>query len=243
RSQDGLDRPQDGEIDAAAGTVAGDARARASERGRRMNKPLWSPSAERIAKANLTAFAARAAAKHGVKLPDYTALWRWSVEDRAAFWSEFWEYCGVVGEPGARTLVDGDKMPGARWFPDARLNYAENLLARNTANDRSDAFVFWGEDKQKRRMSYGELRAEGLQAAGVKQGDRVAAFIPNMPEAIVAMLASSSMGAVFSSASPDFGVQGVVDRFGQIEPTVLFTVDGYWYNGKAQPIVEKVAEI
>jgi acetoacetyl-CoA synthetase len=214
-----------------------------------MNKPLWSPSPERIAKANLTAFAARAAAKHSVKLPDYTALWRWSVDDRPAFWHEFWDYCGVNGDPGARTLIDGDKMPGAKWFPDARLNFAENLLVRGAADDRADAFVFWGEDKMKRRVSRGELRAEvsrvaqALQALGVKQGDRVAAFIPNMPEAIIAMLATSSMGAVFSSASPDFGVQGVLDRFGQIEPVVLFTVDGYWYNGKAQPIVEKLAEI
>ena len=214
-----------------------------------MDKPLWSPPPERVAKANLTVFAAQASAKHGVKLPDYSALWRWSVDDRPAFWRAFWDYCGVIGDPGARTLVDGDKMPGAKWFPDARLNFAENLLARSAAKDDADAFVFWGEDKQKRRTSYGELRAEvsrvaqALQALGVTQGDRVAAFIPNMPEAIIAMLATSSMGAVFSSASPDFGVQGVLDRFGQIEPTVLFTVDGYWYNGKAQPIIEKLSEI
>ena len=214
-----------------------------------MSEPLWRPSPERIAQANLTAFAARVMAKHGVKLPDYTALWRWSVEKRPAFWRELWDYGGVVGEPGARVLVDGDKMPGAQWFPDARLNFGENLLARGAANDRADAFVFWGEDKMKRRVSQAELRAEvsrvaqALQAAGVKAGDRVAAYIPNMPEAIIAMLAASSLGAVFSSASPDFGVQGVLDRFGQIEPIVLFTVDGYWYNGKAQPILDKVAEI
>jgi acetoacetyl-CoA synthetase len=214
-----------------------------------MSELLWRPSPERIAQANLTAFAARAAAKHGVQLPDYAALWRWSVDERSAFWREFWDYCEVIGEPGARTLIDGDKMPGAQWFPDARLNFAENLLARGAANDNADAFVFWGEDKMKRRISRAELRAEvsrvaqALQAAGVKTGDRVAAYIPNMPEAIVAMLAAASIGAVFSSASPDFGVQGVLDRFGQIEPVVLFTVDGYWYNGKAQPILDKVAEI
>ena len=214
-----------------------------------MSELLWRPSPERIAQANLTAFASRVAAKHGAKLPDYTALWGWSVDERAAFWRDFWDYCGVIGEPGARVLVDGDKMPGAQWFPDARLNFAENLLARGAADDRADAFVFWGEDKTKRRMSQAELRAEvsrvaqALQAAGIKTGDRVAAYIPNMPEAIVAMLAASSMGAVFSSASPDFGVRGVLDRFGQIEPTVFFTVDGYWYNGKALPILDKVAEI
>jgi len=213
-----------------------------------MTAPLWRPSPERIAHANLTAFAAQVEAKHGLKLPDYSALYRWSVDERASFWRELWDYGGVVGEPGKRVLVDGGKMPGARWFPDARLNFAENLLAR-AGDDRADAFVFWGEDKIKRRVSNRELRSEvsrvaqALRAAGVKRGDRVAAFIPNMPEAIIAMLATASIGAVWSSASPDFGIQGVLDRFGQIEPVVLFTVDGYWYNGKQQPIIDKVTEI
>src|SRR5262249_42766493 len=147
------------------------------------------------------------------------------------------------------TLVDGDRMPGARWFPEARLNFAENLLARNVADDRADALVFWGEDKVKRRISQAQLRAEvsriaqALRALGVGPGDRIAAFVPTCPEAIIAMLAAASIGAVWSSASPDFGVQGVLDRFGQIEPVVLFTVDGYWYNGKPQPILDKVGEI
>src|SRR5215470_5169287 len=131
----------------------------------RMSAPLWRPSPDRVAHANLTAFAAQASAKHGAKLPDYTALYRWSVEESASFWRELWDYGGVVGEPGARTLVDGGKMPGARWFPDARLNFAENLLARSSANDRADAFVFWGEDKIKRRVSHGELRAEVSRVA------------------------------------------------------------------------------
>ena len=214
-----------------------------------MTAPLWRPSPDRVAYANLTSFAAQASAKHGVKLADYAALYRWSVEERAPFWRELWDYGGVVGDPGSRTLVDGGKMPGAQWFPDARLNFAENLLVQSSANDRAEAFVFWGEDKVKRRVSHGELRAEvsrvaqALRAAGVKTGDRIAAYIPNMPEAIIAMLATASIGAVWSSASPDFGVQGVLDRFGQIEPVVLFTVDGYWYNGKAQPILDKVSEI
>jgi acetoacetyl-CoA synthetase len=213
-----------------------------------MTAPLWRPSPERVAHANLTAFAAQVEAKHGLKLPDYGALYRWSVENRESFWRELWDRYDIIGEPGARALVDGDKMPGARWFPDARLNFAENLLAR-AVDDRADAFVFWGEDKVKRRLSNAELRSEvsrvaqALRAAGVKRGDRAAAFIPNMPEAIIAMLATASIGAVWSSASPDFGVQGVLDRFGQIEPMVLFTVDGYWYNGKSQPIIDKVAEI
>ncbi|HEX8011278.1 MAG TPA: acetoacetate--CoA ligase [Casimicrobiaceae bacterium] len=211
--------------------------------------PLWQPSPERIAQANLTAFAARVAAKHAVTLPDYTALYRWSIEQPEAFWREVWDDAQLVGEPGARTLIDGDKMPGARWFPDARLNYAENLLARRSARAGDDALVFWGEDKVKRRLSNAEILAavsrvaQALRHAGVISGDRVAGYLPNMPEAIIAMLATASLGAIWSSASPDFGVQGVLDRFGQIEPKVLFTVDGYWYNGKPQPILERVGAI
>src|SRR5438046_422248 len=140
-------------------------------------------------------------------------------------------------------------MHGALWFPDSRLNFAENLLKVRFVDESSDAFVFWGEDKVKRRVSNAELVAsvsrvaQGLRAVGVQKGDRVAAYTPNTPEAIIGMLATASVGAIWSSASPDFGVQGVIDRFGQIEPVVLFTVDGYWYNGKAQPILDKVGEI
>jgi acetoacetyl-CoA synthetase len=214
-----------------------------------MNAPLWRPSRERIAQANLTAFAARVAARHGVALPDYSALYAWSIDHSEAFWREVWSYGNVIGDPGARTLIDGDRMPGARFFPDARLNYAENLLAGRAERGNDDALVFWGEDKVKRRVSNTELLAQvsrvaqALVAAGVAQGDRVAGYLPNMPETIVAMLATASLGAIWSSASPDFGVQGVIDRFGQIEPKVLFTVDGYWYNGKPQPILERVGAI
>jgi len=214
-----------------------------------MGEPLWKPSAQRIARANLTAFSAGIAARHGVALPDYGALYAWSIAHREAFWRELWDYAQIIGERGTCTLVYGDRMPGARWFVDARLNFAENLLERRSHDAAADALVFWGEDKVKRRMSHTELRAavsqtaQALAAAGVVAGDRVAGYMPNMPETIVAALASAAIGAIWSSASPDFGVQGVLDRFGQIEPKVLFTVDAYWYNGKPQPIVEKVAEI
>ncbi len=160
-----------------------------------------------------------------------------------------WDYAGVIGTRGARTLIDASRMPGAKWFPDAKLNFAENLLARRAADDAGDALVFRGEDKLERRVSHAELVATAsrvaaaLGAAGVDAGDRVAAYLPNMPEAIVAMLGAASRGAIWSSCSPDFGVQGVLDRFGQIAPRVLFTVDGYWYNGKPLPIADKVAEI
>jgi len=214
-----------------------------------MKTPLWKPSAERVARANLTSFAARASAKHGVALPDYSALYRWSIDESEAFWREVWTDAGIVDEPGKRTLVDGDRMPGAHWFPDARLNFAENLLKDRSPDGTGDALVFWGEDKVKRRVSNAELVAsvsrvaQALRAAGVQKEDRIAAYTPNTPEAIIGMLATASLGAIWSSASPDFGVQGVVDRFGQIEPKILFTVDGYWYNGKPQPVLDKLAAI
>jgi acetoacetyl-CoA synthetase len=213
------------------------------------NALLWQPSAERIAAANITAFARRAERETGRALPDYAALWRWSNDEREAFWRLVWDCTGIVGERGARTLVDGDRMPGAKWFPDARLNFAENLLTRRPADDAGDALVFRGEDQVARRMSHAELVAAtsrfaaALKAQGIRAGDRVAAYVPNMPEAIVAMLGATAQGAIWSSCSPDFGVEGVLDRFGQIEPRVLVTVDGYWYNGKALPILDKVAAI
>jgi acetoacetyl-CoA synthetase len=214
-----------------------------------MTAPLWRPSPERIAHANLTAFASRVAGRHRVALADYTALHAWSIANREAFWRELWDYAGIIGAPGARTLIDGDRMPGARWFPDARLNFAENLLCRRARDDSADALVFWGEDKLKRRVSHAELyasvsrAAQALRAAGVGAGDRVAGYLPNMPETIISMLATASLGAIWSSASPDFGVEGVLDRFGQIEPSVLVSVDGYWYNSKPQPILDRVAQI
>jgi acetoacetyl-CoA synthetase len=214
-----------------------------------MSEPLWRPSAERIARANLTRFAARIAAEHDTALPDYGALYRWSIDHPQAFWRGLWSDAGIVGDPGQRTLIDGDRMPGARFFPDAQLNYAENLLAGRGERGHEDALVFWGEDKVKRRLTNAELLSavsrvtQALRAVGVGRGDRVAGYMPNMPETIIAMLATSALGAIWSSASPDFGVQGVIDRFGQIEPKVLFTVDGYWYNGKPQPILERVSTI
>ncbi len=214
-----------------------------------MTEPLWRPSTTRVAQSNLTAFAAHVSRRIGIPLSDYTALYAWSVADRESFWREMWDYAEVIGERGARAVQDGDRMPGARWFPDATLNYAENLLSRRARDDTGDALVFWGEDKVRRRMSHAELYAnvsrlaQAMRAAGVVAGDRVAGYMPNMPETIVALLATSAIGAIWSSASPDFGVQGVLDRFGQIEPRILFTVDGYWYNGKPQLILDKVARI
>ena len=210
-------------------------------------QPLWRPSPARVAAANLTRFMAEATRLAGRPIADYAALWRWSVDDTAAFWRLMWTFAGVVGDgPGEPAIADPGKMPGARFFPNARLNFAENLLRRA---DASPAIEFWGEDKVRRTMSWAELHQavsrlqQALKAAGVGPGDRVAGYLPNMPEAVVGMLAASSLGAVWSSCSPDFGVQGVIDRFGQIEAKVLLAVDAYHYAGKTHDCLAKLAEI
>jgi acetoacetyl-CoA synthetase len=220
-----------------------------------MTAPLWQPSSQRIAEANLTAFLALLKQERGLAFNGYDDLYDWSIDDLEGFWTTVWDFCGVIADaqddPGrGPVVVDAGKMPGARFFPEARLNFAENLLRRRPqdANAGSDAIVFWGEDKVKRRLSHKELydrvsrTAQALAAEGVGPGDRVAGFLPNMPEAVIAMLAATSLGAVWSSCSPDFGVQGVLDRFGQIEPKVLFCADGYYYNGKALDSRGRVAE-
>ncbi len=208
--------------------------------------PLWTPSADRIAAAPMTAFTAQASALSGQVFATYADLHRWSVENREAFWSLVWDFCGVVGDKGGRVLVDGDKMPGAAFFPDAQLNFAENLLRKSGP---TDAIVFRGEDKVERLLSWDELsglvsRMQQLFVSlGVKQGDRIAAMMPNMPETVAAMLAATSIGAVWSSCSPDFGEQGVLDRFGQIEPVLFIAPDGYWYNGKQNDVTAKVQAV
>ncbi len=211
-----------------------------------MSAPLWVPSAGRIAAANLTTFMRAARSEWHAPVSDYAGLYRWSIEQPAAFWQALWAFAEIRGERGDAVLEDGDKMPGARWFPQARLNFAENLLRRR---DESAAIVFWGEDRVRRSLSWDGLYkevarlAQALRAAGVGSGDRVAAYMPNMPETVVGMLATASIGAIWSSCSPDFGVQGVLDRFGQIEPKVLFSADGYYYNAKAHDSLDKLREI
>ena len=212
-----------------------------------MAEVLWQPSPERIADANLTRFAALVRERHGLSAGDYAALHRWSIEDRAAFWTAIWEYGAVIGDRGdGPALVDGDRMPGAQWLPAARLNFAENLLRRR---DDAPGIVFRGEDRVRISLSFRQLHdavsmvAQALRAAGVAKGDRVAGYLPNMPEAVIAMLATASIGAIWSSASPDFGVQGVVDRFGQIAPKVLFSADGYFYGGKRHDSIRRLALI
>ena len=193
-------------------------------------QPIWTPSLFRIADANLTRFMAFAAGR-GAPAGDYDALYRWSLADPAAFWAALFDFAGVIADRGGAVLEDGHRMPGARWFPGTRLNFAENLLR---GPDAEPALVFCNERGARRELSWRELRAEvariaaGLRDTGVGPGDRVAGFLPNLPETVVAMLATASLGATWTTCSPDFGIQGVLDRFGQVAPKVLFTADGYF---------------
>lgn len=217
-------------------------------------EPIWSPSPERIARAKLTRFIRFVRERYQAPVPDYASLHRWSIEFPEHFWSALWDFCEVRAQTRAtQILEDGNRMPGARWFIDARFNYAENLLRRD---DDTPAIIFRNERGQRRELSWRELHretariADGLRSAGVQPGDRVAGYLPNIPETVIAMLAATSLGAVWSSCSPDFGVSGVLDRFGQITPKVLFAADGYRYAGKTldcmstvRAVKEKIASI
>jgi acetoacetyl-CoA synthetase len=221
-----------------------------------MDLPLWTPTPERVARANLTRFMVEARAA-GVAADGYPALYRWSVERPEEFWPLVWRFTGVVAERraadewddvavGLDRMAPPDPERGPRWFTGARLNFAENLLRRS---DDHEAIVFWNERGRQRSLTYAELGREvarvaaGLHAVGVGVGDRVAGYLPNLPETIVAMLATASFGAVWSSCSPDFGADGVLDRFGQIGPKVLFCADGYRYAGKEIESLERVREV
>lgn len=212
-----------------------------------MDKALWSPSDAAIEASQLTAFSRFAEARSGLIFPGYSELHAWSVSDPGGFWSAFWDFTGIHASTTADQPVQNlQNFPGAQWFTGAKLNFAENLLL-----ERSDkvAFVSLLENGERRTCSYQDLHdqtaaiATQLRKLGLTTGDRVAGWLPNIPEAAVAMLATSSMGAVWSSCSPDFGAPGALDRFGQIEPKVLFACDGYFYAGKTIDITDKVREV
>lgn len=210
-------------------------------------EPLWRPSAERVQNANITRFIRVVNEKYGLQLTDYESLYQWSIAHREDFWVSVWDLGGVVhSKPYDKVLQDSPTMIGAKWFIGARLNFAENLLR---FRDDHEALVFKGEGQPTVRMTYAQLfsavagMAESLTKAGVRVGDRVAGYVPNMMETVVAMLAATSIGAIWSSCSPDFGIKGVLDRFGQIEPKVLFTADGYFYNGKTHDSLERISGI
>jgi len=214
-----------------------------------MTQPLWTPSPDLVANCALNKFRLAVNVQYSLDLKDDKQLYDWSIENYPELWNAVWDFCGVIGDKGTRLVENKDQMPGCRFFPDGTLNYAENLLNAGGQKDTQTAFHFWGEDKVKRQMSFGELRAQVskfqqfLIDQGVTIGDRVAGFMPNIPETIIAMLAATSLGAIWSSASPDFGTQGVLDRFGQIEPKVLIAIDGYYYNGKWVDCRAKLEEV
>jgi len=212
-----------------------------------VSAPLWQPTRDEVERAQWTAFRREVETATGRDLADPRALHRFSIDEPAAFWGAVWRFGGVIGDgPGAPLVPGAGAMPGTRWFPDARLSFAENLLRRR---DAAPALISRVEDRREATWSHAELAdavarcAAWLRARGVGAGDRIAGWLPNAPEAVVAMLASASLGAVWSSCSPDFGTRGVLDRFGQIEPSVLFAVDGYFYGGKPFSVLPRLDEV
>jgi acetoacetyl-CoA synthetase len=208
------------------------------------NQPLWVPTPQAIAASQMSAFLGFVNERFDLTLSDSSALHAYSIEKSGNFWDAWWDFSGVISKSkGNIVLHNGDKMPGASFFPEARLNFAQNLLRRQ---DETESIVFWGENKVQRRMSWRELNElvsvlqQFLRANDIKAGDRVAAMMPNMPETIASMLACASIGAIFSSCSPDFGERGVLDRFAQIEPKIFIVCDGVWYNGKRIALGERL---
>ncbi len=210
------------------------------------DQPLWTPSAEVVRRTRMFSFLDYLEKRTGQAFADYKALHTFSVTSPGEFWHGLWDFARVAGEPGRRLVVDPERMPGARFFPDARLNFTENVLRQI---GEGPALIFNGEGRRHRTVSHDELRADvarfanALREAGIRAGDRVAGYVPNMPEAIVAALGAAAIGAVWSSCSPDFGVQGVLDRFGQIGPRVLVASDGYFYAGRTHDLREKLGGV
>jgi acetoacetyl-CoA synthetase len=212
-----------------------------------MKEPVWTPSPERVKNANMTRFMEFVNERRDKRFSGYDDLYQWSISDLTGFWSDVWNFCGVVSSrPYTNIVDDPSRMPGSRWFGCARLNFAENLLRYR---DDGTAIIFKGEDRETVRITYRELfnmvarLARSLCEAGIGPGDRVAGYMPNLPETVIAMLAAASLGAVWSSCSTDFGPRGVLERFGQIEPKILFVADGYRYNGRSFDSLERVKEI
>ncbi len=210
-------------------------------------QPIWRPTPGRIAQSEMMAFIAETNRRWGRNISDYQGLHQFSVGEPELFWSAVWDVCGVIAEQrGDVVLTDGDRMPGATWFPQARLNFARNLLRRR---DEEVAIVALREDGERRTLTFAELyglvsrMAQAMTANGVVAGDRVAAYMPNVPEAVAGMLAATSIGAVWTCCAPEFGVDAALDRIGQVTPKLLLTADGYLYGGRSFGLIEKAAEI
>ena len=208
---------------------------------------LWQPTADQVARSNLLTFTRFLADRGHAVRQEYAALYQWSIDQPEAFWAAIWDFCGVVASRRYDAVVEHfDWMPGAEWFPGARMNYAENLL--RFGDDRT-ALISVNDRGRRTTLSYRQLAlvvgraARALKAAGVKPGDRVAGYLPNIPEAVVGLLACASFGAIWTSCSPDFGALGVLDRFGQIEPKALISVDGYIDNGRRIDILPRVQKL
>ncbi len=212
-----------------------------------MAEMLWKPTDDQIKATNLYRFMQMVNERFDLAFDDYSQLYQWSVDQLSDFWASVWEFVQIQSSKPYQTVIDApDRMPGAKWFQGAELNFAQNLLRYR---DDRIALIFRGEDRVRRTMTYAQLydQASRLSAAlckaGVRQGDRVVGFVPNMPESMVAMLAATSLGAVWSSCSPDFGIKGVLDRFGQIQPKILFTADGYYFKGHPIDALARIADI
>ncbi len=212
-----------------------------------MTKPLWSPSEEKIRHSNMFQFMGLVNARFGKEFNNYQQLYQWSIDHIPEFWDLMWNFAGIIASVSYSQVVDDPtKMPGAKWFSGARLNFAENLLRYR---DNQVAIISMGEDREPFSITYAELYAEvaglakSLRNIGIQSGDRVVGFMPNIPQTIMAMLAATSIGATWSSCSPDFGIKGVLDRFGQIQPKVLFTADGYMFKGKRNDSLASIADI
>lgn len=215
-----------------------------------MQQPLWQPNPQSASASQMARFIERVRLGYDEGVRDYAQLHQWSIDNKETFWSELWRFCEVKAHaPWQRALDPGDALINSEWFVGSTLNFAENLLGYCAKQPDAPAIVFLGEDRVRRELSYDQLwkqvarMAASLRAAGLKPGDRVAAFIPNLPEAVVAMLATASLGGVWSSCSPDFGFNGVMDRFGQIEPVFLICADGYFYKGKQIDSLARVKEL
>ena len=217
-------------IDDHTGAPFGSAELAAAYAGPDYGAVLWEPTAESAAASRLAHYARWLADRRGLHLDPGQELWEWSVTDLAGFWGSLWDYFGVAGERGDGPVLTGGTMPDVRWFPGATLNYARQALLTARPNPSRTAVIYRGEDGRRGELTYGELDREvarvaaGLAGAGVRTGDRVGGYLPNVPEALIAMLAAASLGAIWSSCSPDFGATSVIDRFAQISPKVLVAV-------------------
>ena len=212
-----------------------------------MNRILWKPNKKQIENSQMEAFRLQVNSRFDINLANYNELYEWSINHISDFWKAIWGYMAIEHSNDYSKIVDDpNKMPGAKWFPGVQMNYAENLLRIRT---EKPAIYFKNENNTTKVLSFKELfnsvekLVSALKNIGIESGDRVAGFVPNIPETVIAMLSAATTGCIWSSSSPDFGIKGVLDRFIQIEPTILFATNGYYYNGKEYDLTKKINQI